>query len=102
MDAQEAVGSLYFGAAIVDSYQFRTPPRSSSPRCSLALVTNSSHSSLRVFRDLHTLSFFGSQLSRILSAVCTLLPKKPGVHLYPEQTRRVVPAVALAEEGPPS
>jgi hypothetical protein len=59
---------------------FKTPSRSSSPRCSLALVTNFSHSSLRVFRDLRTLSFSGSQLSRVLSAVCALLRKKPGVH----------------------
>jgi hypothetical protein len=61
---------------------FRTPPRSSSSRCSLALVTNFSHLSLRVFRDLRTLSFFGSQLSRVLSAVCALFRKKPGVHPY--------------------
>jgi len=71
--------------------QFRTSPRFSSPRCSLALVTNFSHSSLRVFRDLRTLSFFGSQLSRALSALCALLPKKPGVHLYPESERRASP-----------
>src|SRR6266852_8680073 len=56
------------------------PPRSSSPRCSLALVSNSSHSSLRVFRHLRALSFFGSQLSRVLLAVCALFCKKPGVH----------------------
>ena len=62
--------------------QFRTPPRSSSPRCSLALVTNFSHSSLRVFRGLRTLSFSGSQLSRVLPIVCTLFRKKPGVHPY--------------------
>jgi hypothetical protein len=98
--------------------QFRTPSRSSSFRCSLALVTNFSHSPLYVFRDLrtghptkdvppepvegffslsrslltppqsfvfiqlHTLSFSGSQLSRVLSAVCALLRKKPGVHPY--------------------
>jgi inosine/xanthosine triphosphatase len=60
--------------------QFRTPSRSCSPRCSLALVTNFSHSSLRVFRDLRTLSFSGSQLSRVLPAVCALLRKKLGVH----------------------
>ncbi len=58
----------------------RTPPRSSSPRCSLALVTNSSHSSLRVFRHLRTLSFLGSQLSRVLPAGCALFRKKPVVH----------------------
>jgi hypothetical protein len=55
---------------------------SSSPRSSLALVINFSHSSLRVFRDLRTLSFSGSQLSRVLSAVCALFRKKPGVHPY--------------------
>jgi hypothetical protein len=60
--------------------QFRTSPRTSSPRCSLALVTKFSHSSLRVFRDLRTLSFSESQLSRVLSAVCALFRKKPGVH----------------------
>jgi hypothetical protein len=76
---------------IAKPYQFRTSPRSSSPRCSFALVTNPSHSSLRVFRDLYTLSFFGSQLSRAPSALCALLRKKPGVHLYPEQTRRACP-----------
>src|SRR5580704_2049700 len=62
--------------------QFRTSPRSSSPRCSPALVINFSHSSLHVFRDLRTLSFFGSQLSRVLPAVCALFRKKPGVHPY--------------------
>jgi hypothetical protein len=62
--------------------QFRIPPRSSSLRCSLALVANFSHSPLRVFRDLRTLSFFGSQLSHVLSAACTLFRKKPGVHPY--------------------
>jgi hypothetical protein len=71
--------------------QFRSTPRSSSPRCSRALVTSFPHSPLGVFRDLHTLSFFGSQLSRVLSAVCALLRKKPGVHLYPEQKRRACP-----------
>jgi len=70
-------------------YQFRTPPRSSSPLCSLALVTNFSHSSLRVFRDLHTLSFFGSQLTRVPSVLCALLRKKPGVH--PSMVRRACP-----------
>ena len=60
--------------------QFRTPPRSSSPRCSLALVSNFSHSPLCVFRDLRTLSFSGSQLSRVLPASCALFRKKPGVH----------------------
>jgi hypothetical protein len=62
--------------------QFRTPSRSSSPRCSLALVANFSHSSRRVFRDLRTLSFSGSQLSRVLPAGCALFRKKPGVHPY--------------------
>jgi hypothetical protein len=100
------------------------PPRSSSFRCSLALATNSSHSSLRVFRhlrtahptkdvppepvegffslsrslltppqsfvfiQLRTLSFSGSQLSRVLPAACALFRKKPGVHpyvVYPER-----------------
>jgi hypothetical protein len=59
---------------------FRTPPRFSSSRCSFALITNFAHSSLRVFRDLCTLSFSGSQLSRVFSAVCALFRKKPGVH----------------------
>ena len=58
----------------------RTPPRSTSPRCLFALVTNSSHSSLSVFRHLRTLSFSGSQLSRLLSTGCALFRKKPGVH----------------------
>src|SRR5258708_39405703 len=77
--------------------QFRTPPRSSSPRCSLALVTNSSHSSLPVFRDLRIVSFFGSQLSRVLSPDISHF-------LALSAARRVatrLPAVALAEEGPP-
>ena len=54
------------------------PPRSSSPRCPLALVANSSHSSLLVFRHLRTLSFLGSQLSRVLPASCALFRKKNG------------------------
>lgn len=58
----------------------RTPPCSSSPRCSLALVTNSSHSSLRVFKHLRTLSFSVSHLSRVLPTGCALFRKKPGVH----------------------
>ena len=58
----------------------RTPPHSFSPRCSLPLVTSSSHSCLRVFRHLHTLSFLGSQLSRVLPIGCALFRKKPGVH----------------------
>jgi len=33
-----------------------------------------------VFIQLHTLSFSGSQLSRVLPAVCALFRKKPGVH----------------------
>jgi hypothetical protein len=62
--------------------QFRTPLRAPASRCSLALVANSSHSSLRVFRDLRTLSFFGSQLSPVLSPACALFRKKPGVRPY--------------------
>ena len=57
---------------------FRTPPRSSSHRCSLALGANSPHSSLRVSRHLRTLSFSGSQLSPVLPASCALIRKKPG------------------------
>src|SRR6267143_3327069 len=34
------------------------------------------------FNRLHTLSFFGSQLSRFPSAVCALLRKKPGGYPY--------------------
>src|SRR6267378_2741035 len=34
------------------------------------------------FNHLRTLSFFGSQLSRVPSAVCALLRKKPGVYPY--------------------
>ena len=57
---------------------FRTPPRSSSHRCSLALGANSPHSSLRVFRHLRTLSFSGSQLSPVLPASCALFRKSRG------------------------
>jgi len=57
-------------------------PRSSYPYCSLALVSNSSHSSLPVFRHLRTLLLFGSQLSRVLPPGCALFRKKPGVHPY--------------------
>jgi hypothetical protein len=96
--------------------QFRTPPRSSSPRCAVVLVTNFSHSSLRVFRHLHTLSFFESQLSRVLSAACALFCKKPGVHPFaveplfsiprracpPElQRRRTILFISLAYENKP-
>src|SRR5258707_14529608 len=73
--------------------QYRTSPRSSFPRCSLAHVTNFSHSSLRVFRHLRTLSFFGSQLSRVLSPDISHF-------LAPSAARRVIPDVASAEEGP--
>jgi len=56
------------------------PLRSSSFRCSLALATNSSHSSLRIFRHLRALSFPESHLSRALPTGCALFRKKPGVH----------------------
>jgi len=87
--------------------QFRTSPRSFSPRCSLALVTNFSHSSLRVFRDLRTLSFSGSQLSRVLSAVCALFRKKPGVHSSNVIPRFILPLhtrspLACPERSAPS
>ena len=72
----------------------RTSLRSSSPPCSLALVTNSSHSSLRVFRHLRTLSFLGSQLSRVLPTGCALFRKKPGVH-------PLVPSMPLTSPGTP-
>jgi len=49
------------------------------PHHLLALATNCVHSSLRVFRWLRTLSFFGSQLSLVLSTSCALLRKKAGV-----------------------
>src|SRR5882762_912875 len=64
--------------------EFGSPsfPRSFPPISTLASL---------FFNHLHTLSFLGSQLSRAPSPVCALLPKKPGVHLYPEQTRRARP-----------
>ncbi len=92
-------------------------PPSSYPCCSLALVSNSSHSSLPVFSHLRTLSFPESHLSRALPTGCALFRKKPGVHpcvvipsffilvrthsplacpeshrrVYPERGRRVYP-----------
>lgn len=45
----------------------------------LALPTNSSLPPLCVFRNLRTLSFFGSQLSPALSIRCALFRKNPGV-----------------------
>lgn len=57
--------------------------QSLSPLCSLALVTDSSHSPLRVFSNLRTLSFSVSRLSRVLPAGCALFANKPGVHPLP-------------------
>jgi len=65
--------------------EFGSPsfPRSFPPISTLASL---------FFNHLRTLSFLGSQLSRALPASCALLCKKPGVHLYPEQTRRAHPS----------
>src|SRR6266481_5766709 len=59
-----------------------TPPRFFSSRCSVALVSNSSYSSLPVFSHLRALSFPGSQISRVPPAACALFRKKTGVHPY--------------------
>src|SRR5260221_11816548 len=59
--------------------EFGSPsfPRSFPPISTLASL---------FFNHLRTLSFSVSHLSRALSALCALFRKKPGLHLYPEQT----------------
>jgi hypothetical protein len=56
----------------------RTSPQSLSPLCAL-LAGNFSSSTPRVFKDLRTLPFLGSQVSLVLSRGCALFRWKPGV-----------------------
>jgi hypothetical protein len=57
-----------------------TPLKMSARRHFLSLFSQSPLSAVLLFNHLPTLSFFGSQLSRVLPKGCALFRKKPGVH----------------------
>jgi hypothetical protein len=56
------------------------PSKMSARRHFLSLFSQSPLSPLFLFNRLRTLSFSGSQLSRVLPTGCALFRKKPGVH----------------------
>jgi len=59
-----------------------TPLKMSARRHFLSLLSQSPLSALLFFNHLRTLSFFGSQLSRVLPTGCALFAKKPGGRGY--------------------